>query len=62
VAHGAALRGHDGPTLQWTEVPAEYLPQLFRTHSPVCWNCHIAETFRHMHPELVTDRTGPKES
>jgi hypothetical protein len=57
VAHGAALRGPDGPTFQWTDVRPEYLPQLFRTHSPVCWNCHIAETFRHMHPELVTDRS-----
>lgn len=57
VAHGPALRGHDGATLQWANVPAEQLPALFHTHSPVCWNCHIAETFRLMHPELVTDRS-----
>ena len=23
---------------------------------PVCWNCHIAESFRREHPDLVTDR------
>ena len=26
------------------------------THLPVCWNCHIAESFRREHPELVVDR------
>lgn len=60
AAHGAALRDHDGRTLQWTEVAAEYLPQLFRTHAPVCSNCHIAETFRRMHPEFVTDRAATR--
>jgi len=60
VAHGAALRGQDGQTLQWTEVPPEHLPQLFRTHSPVCSNCHIAETFRRIHPEFVTDRASAR--
>jgi hypothetical protein len=23
---------------------------------PVCWNCHIAQTFRRVHPELVVVR------
>ena len=34
----------------------EQLPEIFATHQPVCWNCHIAESFRRLHPELVTDR------
>lgn len=60
VAHQPALRGHDGPTLQWTDVPAEHLPALFSTYAPVCWNCHIAESFRYTHPDLVTDRADTR--
>ena len=26
------------------------------TSLPMCWNCHVAESFRRLHPELVTDR------
>jgi hypothetical protein len=42
--------------VQWSEIPAEKLQEVMRTHQPVCWNCHIAETFRREHPELVVDR------
>ena len=59
------IRWHDHPpalidvqhrTVQWNEVPLENLTQTLATHWPVCWNCHIAETFRREHRELVTDR------
>lgn len=53
-----ALRTPDGKTLQWDEVAAEKLPEIFETHLPVCWSCHMAETFRREHPELVVDRPG----
>jgi hypothetical protein len=32
------------------------LQETFATHQPVCWDCHIAQTFRREHAELVTDR------
>jgi hypothetical protein len=32
------------------------LLDVFSTHRPVCWNCHVTETFRRLHPELVVDR------
>jgi hypothetical protein len=54
--HQPALLSPDGKTLQWNEVPAEKLPDIFLTHSPVCWSCNIAETFRREHSELVVDR------
>jgi hypothetical protein len=57
--HQPALRGSDGITVQWSDVPPEQLPDLFHTHQPVCWNCHIAETFRRLHPELVVERLRP---
>jgi hypothetical protein len=25
-------------------------------HWPVCWSCHMSETFRRAHPELVVER------
>lgn len=53
-----ALRSPDGKTLQWDEVAAEKLPEIFETHLPVCWSCHMAETFRREHPEHVVDRPG----
>lgn len=54
--HPPALIDVQRKTVQWDEVPVENLQQTLATHWPVCWNCHIAETFRHQHPELVTDR------
>lgn len=54
--HRPALLDANRNTVQWTEVSPENLPEVFATHWPVCWNCHIAESFRRQHPELVLDR------
>lgn len=54
--HAPALLGPDFRTAEWKGVRPEELPQIFSTHQPVCWNCHVAENFRRAHPELVTDR------
>ncbi len=54
--HAPALLAPDGTTAEWNEFRPEQLPDVFSTFQPVCWNCHVAETFRHVHPELVTDR------
>lgn len=54
--HAPALLGPDFRTAEWKNVRAEQLPQVFATHQPVCWNCHVTESFRRLHPELVTDR------
>jgi hypothetical protein len=56
TGHTPALLTPDGKTVSWSDVLAEKLPEIFATHKPVCWSCHIAETFRREHPELVTDR------
>jgi hypothetical protein len=56
TGHTPALLGPDSKTVSWADVPAEHLPEVFLTHQPVCWSCHVAETFRREHPELVTDR------
>jgi len=56
TAHTPALRAPDSMTVSWDDVPPEKLADVFQTYQPVCWSCHIAETFRRDHPELVTDR------
>jgi len=54
--HPPALVDQERKTVQWSEIPAEKLQETLKTHWPVCWNCHIAETFRREHAELVVDR------
>lgn len=54
--HPPAVVNEQGKTLAWTEIPLGNLQRTLSTHWPVCWNCHIAETFRRLHPDLVTDR------
>jgi hypothetical protein len=58
--HYAAFLQPDGSTIEWPEVPPERLRDTIAARPPVCWNCHIAETFRRTHPELVTDRPWPR--
>jgi hypothetical protein len=57
--HAPAVLGADRITRQWKDVPPEELPEVMATHYPVCWNCHIAESFRREHPDLVVERPAP---
>lgn len=54
--HKPALMDADGRTFEWSEIPSDQIPLFLSTHRPVCWNCHVAEAFRRLHPALVTDR------
>jgi len=54
--HAPALLAPNLKTVEWNQIRPEQLPEVFSTHQPVCWNCHVAETFRRMHPELVIER------
>ena len=56
IEHKPCLMSPDRRTVEWKDIPAETIPGVLETHQPVCWNCHIAETFRREHPELVVDR------
>jgi hypothetical protein len=51
-----ALLSPEGKSVPWTEVRAELLPGILETHRPVCWDCHIVETMRNRHPEMVVER------
>lgn len=56
--HAPALLGPDFQTSEWKDIRPEELPEVFSRWQPVCWNCHVAETFRRVHPQLVTDRAS----
>jgi hypothetical protein len=53
--HRPGLRLVSGETVTWPTIRAEELPAVLAAAAPVCWNCHIAETFRRQHPGLVVD-------
>jgi hypothetical protein len=60
--HRPALLTPGGRTIEWSDVAPETLPAVLATHRRVCWNCHIATTFRTEFPDLVTDRPFRKAS
>lgn len=55
-----AVLGPDGVTKEWTEERPEALPAIFKTHQPICFTCHLGESFRHEHPEWVVERQRPE--
>src|SRR5581483_5567634 len=54
--HHIALRSSDCVTTEWPDVAPDHLADALASDLPVCWDCHVVETFRRVHPELVTDR------
>jgi len=50
-----ALRAPDGHTVEWRDVKPETMHLLMATHAAICWDCHVAETFRRERPDLVLD-------
>lgn len=43
-------------TAEWSSLAYERVPTLLSSGRPVCWNCHITESFRANRPELVIER------
>ena len=52
-----ALLSPEGKTFEWSELAPEKVPEALATHFPVCWDCHITETFCRQHPDLIVDRS-----
>jgi len=46
----ALMRIPDCKTVEWKDLPAEQLPAAFSECVPVCWNCHMTETFLRKFP------------
>ncbi|MFB3854402.1 MAG: hypothetical protein ACE148_11335 [Vicinamibacterales bacterium] len=53
--HRPALLRADRVSVEWQDLEAERLDEILSTHSPICWNCHVIETFRRTHPDKVVD-------
>jgi hypothetical protein len=60
LGHKPALLDANGKTVYWDSILPEMLPDVFETHLPVCWDCHIASTLLREHPDVVTHRPWPK--
>jgi hypothetical protein len=54
--HRPALLSPEGKLLSWNRVAPDHFRNVLETHSPVCWDCYIAQTFRRDHPDLVVFR------
>jgi hypothetical protein len=59
VAGGAkpALLSADRKTVEWSDIPAEQLPDALSAAEPVCFACHMADKMMREHPELVIPRS-----
>ena len=51
-----ALMSSGKPSREWSEIAPEEIWNVLATAMAVCWDCHVAETFRRRYPELVVDR------
>jgi hypothetical protein len=58
TAAGPGLLTSGQATLEWSQVPAEKLPETLETAKPVCGACHLAGKMVREHPELVADRSA----
>ena len=59
--HKPSLLSLEGNPVEWQQVKMSNLAEVLATHTPVCWNCDIAQTFRREHPDLVVDRSFPRQ-
>lgn len=55
--HKPALLSPEGKTVTWSEVPPERVPDVLTTHFPICWDCHILQTFEREYPDMIVDRS-----
>jgi len=56
IDHKPALLNREGVTVEWAAIPITTVNEAMATYQPVCWNCHIAQTFRREHTDMVVER------
>lgn len=57
----ALMRIADRKTVEWRNLPAEQLPDAFADSLPVCWSCHMTETFLRKFPGRAVVRPFHRE-
>jgi hypothetical protein len=55
--HQPALLSPEHRTVEWQDLPPETVPEVLRTHQPLCWSCHVVNRVMDEHPELVVNRS-----
>jgi hypothetical protein len=56
IDHKPALRSPAGTLLEWKDIKIKEIPEVLKSHQPVCWDCYIAQTFLREYPDLVVYR------
>ena len=56
IDHKPALLNPEGVTVEWSQIPISAVMEAMATYLPVCWNCHIAQSFHREHSDLVVER------
>jgi hypothetical protein len=46
----------DKESVEWSEIPADRLPETLATAAPICFACHMGNVLVRTHPELAVDR------
>jgi hypothetical protein len=54
--HAPGLLSPDHTTVEWKDIRPQQLPEVFSTNRPICWNCHVTETFLRLYPDRVVYR------
>ncbi len=54
--HKPTLMSLGKASREWNEISPLEIPSALASDMPVCFDCHIAKTFRRRYPELVVDR------
>ena len=57
--HKPALMTPDRRTIEWNDLASDKLEDVFATHQPVCWDCHITESVRQKFPDRIVYRDRP---
>lgn len=56
IDHKPALLNPEGVTVAWNRISLAGVNETMASCLPVCWNCHVAQTFRREHNDLVVAR------
>ncbi|HUI55690.1 MAG TPA: hypothetical protein VLY04_12005 [Bryobacteraceae bacterium] len=54
-----ALLNAERVSVEWSQIPAEQLPETLAASLPICFACHMANRLVREHPELAVNR--PRE-
>jgi hypothetical protein len=51
-----AVLSADKVSVEWSQIPADRLPETLAAAAPICFACHMGNVLVRTHPELAIDR------